>query len=251
MHVELTFPTLLNQTTWCSIRKEKNGLTTVLTENNKHSKQPEWNPLLQLEHTHKIILSLAIGFVTRLHSSTYYLQVCYSQARSKKKNHFFFGFSPSPIDAYGLVKPHSCYLPCQGNSTAPNWQLLKNIKLTCRFWINKEILTTQRKHRQIALCFTENTQRAVFMNQPSVVHSTANPWVQFLSPKWCADLSMLPSRKTETSSASFHSGTEQSECMAPGWSLARERQSASIVQRLLFHNHKDCTKEREFPEELQ
>lgn len=89
------------------------------------------------------------------------------------------------------------------------------------------------------------------MNQPSVVHSTVNSWVQFLSPKWCADLSMLPSRKTEISSASFHSDMEQSERMAPLWSAARERKSACIVQRSHFHNHKDCTKEREFPEELQ
>lgn len=88
------------------------------------------------------------------------------------------------------------------------------------------------------------------MNGPNVVCRAANPWVQFLSLKQCADLSTLPSRKTETSSADFQSGMEESERMAPCWRPARERKSTHIVQRLPFHNHKDCVKEKEFPEKL-
>lgn len=52
------------------------------------------------------------------------------------------------------------------------------------------------------------------MKRPNVGCRAANPWVQFLSPKQHADLSMLPSRKTETSSADLQSGMEESERMA-------------------------------------
>lgn len=62
---------------------------------------------------------------------------------------------------------------------------------------------------------------------------------------------MLPSKKTETSSADFQPGMEASERMAPLWKPARERRSTPIVQGLPSDTHKGCGKGREFPEELQ
>lgn len=67
----------------------------------------------------------------------------------------------------------------------------------------------------------------------NIMCGTADPWVRLLPPKQHNDLSMLPSRMTETSSsADFEPGMEESEWVARLWSPARERRSTPIVQRL-------------------
>lgn len=83
-------------------------------------------------------------------------------------------------------------------------------------------------------CAWSVKQSAAFMK--NIMCGTVNPWVQFLPLKPQNDLSVLPSRKTETSSADSQPGMEESEHMAPLWSPARERRSTPIVELTFRHS---------------
>lgn len=95
------------------------------------------------------------------------------------------------------------------------------------------------KERQTA-CSVK--QSAAFMK--NVMHSTANRWVRFLPPKQHDDLSVLPSRNTEASSADSEPGMEGSERLGPLWSPARGRRSTPIVHTLPPDTQKGCGKEK-------
>jgi len=84
-----------------------------------------------------------------------------------------------------------------------------------------------------------------------VMCGIANPWVRFLPPNQHDDLSLLPSRKPEPSSADFQPGLAESERMAPLGSPASESRSTPTVQRLPSDTQKGCCKEKEFPEDPQ
>lgn len=64
------------------------------------------------------------------------------------------------------------------------------------------------------------------------------------SPKQHDDLSVLPSRNAEASSADFEPGMEGSERLGPLWSSARERRSTPIVHRWPPDTQKGCGKEK-------